>query len=408
MQEKLRQYNIALIREQNMQTPTPHTKIHLRVEKTSPEKKENIFTTIKTSVRKVPTVIKNIAQKVKPLKSASVNKGPIVAAPASIEEGPVKLKVISPKPKWFSQWQLSLGRSLTELRRNILRSLAIVFIISLVLSTLSVAIMVSFITEQGIQIINNKIDLNIEIQDNVSLDQINPLIQEIQVLPYITKVTYISKNQALEDFRHAHPDLPDFLSTYNISNPLPASLRISLTDPKKYADLINFLDKKQNTSLINIAKARDNYTNRDRIEQLISITDTVKSFLYFFVTIFAAIGVLIIISTVQLSLNSRKRELSIMQVVGASYKRILMPFATEAIVLSSISTIIALIFLWSIGQKLSPLAVQYFGTEAASIIAFIKLNFFSITILFILISFAITLVTTWLTVWKYLTSQKLF
>ena len=322
--------------------------------------------------------------------------------------GPIALKAKNNAKTWFSHWQTGLGRSLVELRRNILRSLATILIISLVLSTLSIALIVSFVTEQGIRIINTKIDLNVEILENVALDKINPLIKEIEVLPYVTKVTYISKNQALEDFRQEHPDLPDFLSTYNISNPLPANLRISLTDPKKYADMINFLDQKQNVPLVNISKARDNYTNRDRIEQLISITDTVKHFLYLFITIFAAIGVLIILSTVQLSLNSRKKELSIMQVVGASYQRILMPFAIEATVLSTISTLIALIFFWIVGQRISPFAVQYFGTESASVVEFMKLNFISITALFILVSFSITLITTWLTVWKYLRSQKLF
>lgn len=388
-----------------MSTPSPHTKIYLRVDKTAASPKQSKLKHAWTSIKKAGATSAHFLKTRNPFgKQAKLSTNVADPTPA----GPIALKAKNNAKTWFSHWQTGLGRSLVELRRNILRSLATILIISLVLSTLSIALIVSFVTEQGIRIINTKIDLNVEILENVALDKINPLIKEIEVLPYVTKVTYISKNQALEDFRQEHPDLPDFLSTYNISNPLPANLRISLTDPKKYADMINFLDQKQNVPLINISKARDNYTNRDRIEQLISITDTVKHFLYLFITIFAAIGVLIILSTVQLSLNSRKKELSIMQVVGASYQRILMPFAMEATVLSTISTLIALIFFWIVGQRISPFAVQYFGTESASVVEFMKLNFISITALFILVSFSITLITTWLTVWKYLRSQKLF
>ncbi len=389
-----------------MPTPSPHTKIYLRVEKTAETPKHSRLKGALANVKKTAVSSARFLKTKNPFhKRPQLNIG---KPPESSTSVPIALKAKNNAKTWFSHWQTGLGRSLIELRRNILRSLATILIISLVLSTLSIALIVSFVTEQGIRIINTKIDLNVEILENVTLDKINPLIKEIEVLPYVTKVIYISKNQALEDFRQEHPDLPDFLSTYNISNPLPANLRISLTDPKKYADMINFLDQKQNITLINISKARDNYTNRDRIEQLISITDTVKHFLYLFITIFAAIGVLIILSTVQLSLNSRKKELSIMQVVGASYQRILMPFAIEATVLSTISTVIALIFLWIVGQRISPFAVQYFGTESASVVEFMKLNFISITALFILVSFSITLITTWLTVWKYLRSQKLF
>ncbi len=389
-----------------MSTPSPHTKIYLRVEKTETSPKHNKLKSAWGSIKKAGITSAHFLKTKNPFRQQSKLS---VSKPADPSiSAPIALKAKNNAKTWFSHWQTGLGRSLVELRRNILRSLATILIISLVLSTLSIALIVSFVTEQGIRIINTKIDLNVEILETVTLDKINPLIKEIEVLPYVTKVVYISKNQALEDFRQEHPDLPDFLSTYNISNPLPANLRISLTDPKKYSDMINFLDQKQNVSLINISKARDNYTNRDRIEQLISITDTVKHFLYLFITIFAAIGVLIILSTVQLSLNSRKKELSIMQVVGASYQRILMPFAIEATVLSTISTVIALIFLWIVGQRISPFAVQYFGTESASVVQFMKLNFISITALFILVSFSITLITTWLTVWKYLRSQKLF
>lgn len=396
---------MAPIREQNMSSLPPHTKIHLRVEKATSIPQANKLQEFLSSVAGNLFSAK-FWQRFNPLKKLPKLRKTVSTASEKTEK--ISLQATSHQSSWFKHWQKSLGSSLVELRRNILRSLAIIFIISLVLSTLSIALLVSFITEQGIGIINTKIDLSVEVLDNVTLDKINPLIQEIQVLPYVTKVAYISKNQALENFRQEHPDLPDFLNTYNISNPLPANLRISLTDPKKYPDILTFLDRKQNAALINIAKARDNYSNRDRIEQLIAITDTVKRFLYLFVTIFAAIGVLIIVSTVQLSLHSRKRELSIMQVVGASYRRILMPFALESMVLSTISTVIALSFLIFVGQKLSPLVVQYFGTASASMTSFIQLNFIAITMLFLLVAFAITLVTTWLTVWKYLRSQKLF
>lgn len=298
--------------------------------------------------------------------------------------------------------------SMAELSRNPLRSLATIFIIALVLSTLSLAIIVSFLTEEAIRIVNTKLDFSIEVQDTASLDDLQPLIHELDILPYVVSVTYISKNQALENFRKDHPDLPDFLTTYEISNPLPATIRISISDPKKNQDLISFIDRKENSTIIDLSKVRNNYDQRSRIEQLITITDTIKYFLYFFITIFISIGILIIISTVQLSLNVRKRELSIMQVVGASYQKILFPFITEALWLSIVSTIIALFFLFLIAQKLTPFALEYFGTNSVNIASFFRINVLPITVILFGTAIVITGFSTVLTAWRYLRSQKLF
>ncbi len=396
--------------------PQKETKIYLRVEKDTKVKEPSRLALMKAAFR---NSVNSTVQKIKMIKVPKPKfkftlPGRLRKKDQAEQREPVDPAIPledEAKAPWQQRWHYgkrAFVRSLHELRRNILRSLATILIISLVLSTLSIALVVSFLTEAGISIINTKIDTSIEIQETATFDAVQPLIQELQVLPYITKVVYISKNQALEDFRADHPELPDFLSTYDIANPLPATLRVSLSDPKKYSDLISFLDRKQNSQLINLAKARDNFSDRTRIEQLISITDSVKYFLYLFVTFFAAIGVLIIISTVQLSLNARKRELSIMQVVGASYQKILLPFGTEAGILSLLSTMLAVIFLWTFGQRLSPFAVQYFGSDSANIVHFLQANSVIIVLMLFGVALAITLITTWLTVWRYLKSQKLF
>lgn len=300
-----------------------------------------------------------------------------------------------------------LKKSIRELRRNFLRSLATIFIMALVLTTIGTAVLVSFITEQAIQIVNAKLDISVEVQDAATLDQVQVLIKEMQILPAIRTVTYISKGEALENFKKDHPDLTDFLQTYNINNPLPATLRINVTDPKHYQEVINFLDHKENSTIINLAKARDNFTERDRIAQLVNITDTVKYFLYFFITLFVVIGVLIIVATVQLTLQQRKRELSIMQVVGASFRRILSPFIWESILLSILSTALALVVLAIISAKLTPLAIQYFGSANVNITKYLQLNILPFSSILLGSALGISLIVTLLTAWRYLRGQRL-
>ncbi len=347
--------------------------------------------------QKVMGKLKELSQKIK-------------ASMASLKHKVLSKKVLAiPKVKQYRNGNFrGFAMSIAELARNPLRSLATIFIIALVLSTLSLAIIVSFLTEEAITIVNTKLDFSIEVKDNVPLDQVQPLIHELDILPYVVSVNYISKNQALENFRKEHPELPDFLETYNISNPLPATLRISIADPKMHEELINFLDRRENSAIIDLSKVRNNFDERSRIEQLITITDTIKYFLYFFITIFIAIGMLIIISTVQLSLHARKRELSIMQVVGASYQKILFPFIAEALWLSIISTGIALFFLFLIAQKLTPFALEYFGTNSVNIASFVQINFLPITLILFGTAIVLTGCSTVLTAWKYLRSQRLF
>ncbi|MBI4835997.1 MAG: FtsX-like permease family protein [Candidatus Abawacabacteria bacterium] len=299
-------------------------------------------------------------------------------------------------------------KTLRELRRNFLRSVATVFIMALVLTTIGTAIIVSFITEEAIRIVNAKLDVSIEVQENVPLEKVQTLIKEIEILPAIRSVTYISKNDALEIFRKDHPDLTEFLQTYNINNPLPALIRINVKDPKDYQEVLNFLDRRENSTIINLTKARDNFSERSRIEQLIGITDTVKYFLYFFITLFIVIGVLIIVATVQLSLQQRKRELSIMQVVGASFRRILSPFIWESVLLSIFSTLLASAVLVAIAVKLTPLTMQYFDSPTVNIVRFLEINALPITTILLGAALGISLIVTLLTAWRYLRSQRLF
>ena len=302
----------------------------------------------------------------------------------------------------------ALRKSFKELRRNFLRSIGTIFIIALVLITIGTAIIVSFITEEAINIVDAKLDVSIEVQDNASLDKVQELIRELEILPAIRSVVYISKAEALEKFRQEHAELTEFLQTYNISNPLPATLRISVTDPKRYPEVINFLDNRDNSSVIDMNKARANFDERDRIQQLISITDTIKYFLYFFISVFIGIGILIIVATMQLTLQQRRRELSIMQVVGASFKRILSPFILESSLLSILSTILASVILVLIAAKLSPLATTYFDSQSVNILRFLQINILPFTLILLGSALSISVIVTLLTTWRYLRSQKLF
>lgn len=379
-----------------MSQPSPDKKVYLHI--TSLEKKTTIGTKAKSAsisfAKKAHSSLLHVGGSVKKILAKRKH-----FAAVQPEE-----KIIPPQNAFLK----GLGRSGRELRRNPFRSIATVFIMALVLTTIGTAIFVSFITEQAIKIVNEKLDISIEVQNSAALDQVQDIVKELQVLPSIRHVTYISKNDALANFRADHPELTDFLDTYEINNPLPATLRINVDDPKNYQQVINFLDREEYSTLVDLNKARANFSERGRIEQLVTITDTIKYFLYFFISLFIGIGILIIVATVQLTLQQRRRELSIMQVVGASFKRILSPFIWETIILSVLSTIAAFLILAAVSAKLTPFATQYFDSESVNVTKYLQINILPFTLILLGSAVGISLIVTLLTVWKNLRSQKLF
>lgn len=141
----------------------------------------------------------------------------------------------------------------------------------------------------------------------------------------------ITKEDALKEEKEKHPE--NFLSLKDGDNPYRDSIVITYKDGEKVAEL-----EEQLKSFADV----DNVISR--VDVAVAI-DQVKSTLYIlgfgFFTALVIVTVFIIITTVKVSLYSRRHEISLMWSIGATKRFIVLPFIIEGFILGVVAAILA-------------------------------------------------------------------
>ena len=185
----------------------------------------------------------------------------------------------------------------------------------------------------------NGIHVVVFLDDRVTTTAHKQLETSLEDYPEVRTVDYFSKPEAEEEFKVLFQDQPELLAEVNYEI-LPASLRINLNDPSDYKLIIERLDGNPAVKEIR--------TSGEAIERLLSLTDTLVISASAFALLIGFAAFILIINTLRLAAYSKKKEIKIMRLIGASSTYIRLPFIFEAVVESLIGTSIAVGFGWAL------------------------------------------------------------
>ena len=185
----------------------------------------------------------------------------------------------------------------------------------------------------------NGIHVVVFLDDRVTTTAHKQLETSLEDYPEVRTVDYFSKSEAAEEFKALFKDQPELLAEVDYEI-LPASLRINLNDPSEYKLIIERLDGNPAVKEIR--------TSGEAIERLLSLTDTLVISASTFALLIGFAAFILIINTLRLAAFSKKKEIKIMRLIGASSTYIRLPFIFEAVVESLIGTSIAVGFGWAL------------------------------------------------------------
>jgi cell division transport system permease protein len=180
---------------------------------------------------------------------------------------------------------------------------------------------------------------------------------------HVGKVQFLSKARALEEQRKRYPEAYELLG----SNPLPDTFRVTPDTPDNALKLRDALQPHTpgggRTTLdpaIDAVKS-----SRDNTEKVLVATRVVKLVTGLLAGLLIVASVLLVSNTLRLSMFSRRREVEVMKLVGATDSFIRWPFVIEGIVLGAFGGILAVLLLL-VGKiaLLDPL-IQQFSLLAA-------------------------------------------
>ncbi|MFL2659302.1 MAG: cell division protein FtsX [Candidatus Actinomarina sp.] len=177
------------------------------------------------------------------------------------------------------------------------------------------------------------------LDDRVTTTAHKQLQESLESYPEVRTVDYFSKAEAEDEFRVLFKDQPDLLSEVDYEK-LPSSLRVNLNNPSDYELIIERMEGNPAVKEIR--------TSGEAIKRLLSLTDTLVISASAFALLVGFAAFILIINTLRLAAYSKKKEIKIMRLVGASSTYIRLPFIFEAVFESLVGTSIAVGLGWGI------------------------------------------------------------
>ena len=183
-------------------------------------------------------------------------------------------------------------------------------------------------TQQGIQVF---------IQKTATDAQMEQIGEQIQAIDGVNKVTFVSKEDALNQTKEKLKDKQALIAGWDESNPFKASYLVTLTDLKLSSQVQDEIKKIDNIDSI---QSRD-----ETINGLVAIANGVRIVSAVILTLLVLISIFIIGNTIKLIVHARRKEISIMKYVGATDSFIRWPFVIEGIIIGIVAALLSILVL---------------------------------------------------------------
>ncbi len=246
-------------------------------------------------------------------------------------------------------------------RRNGWLSAATVMVMSLSLVVFGNLIFFGAIAGTLVNTLERKIDISVYFRADATEQQIFLVKKDLEPLPDVAEVSYVSKEQAFDEFREKHRYDALVVSALEElgDNPLEASLNVRARDPSHYAAISDFIVKKNYPIVDKI----NYFENQKVIERLSAILGTVRGSGAILAIVLAFISVLVAFNTIRLAIYTMREEIEIMRLVGATQWFIRGPFLIGGVIYGVLAAVFTtLIFFpltWLISPKLSVLIPDF-------------------------------------------------
>lgn len=224
------------------------------------------------------------------------------------------------------------GEALINLRRNLLMTISAVAIVLVSLLLLGFVMVGGKIVDRWIGGLESQVEVNVFLREDIAPEQSQELESTISAMPEVRSVDYISKEEAFNRFKEMNKESP---AVYENVDPgaLPASYLIELRNAKSAEAVTSRLE------------------GQPGVDEVVFGGEIVKRFLRFssiirfaslsFTVVFMIAATMLIANTIRLAIYARRREITIMRLVGASNWFIRVPFLFEGVLEGILGAILA-------------------------------------------------------------------
>ncbi|WP_434742995.1 permease-like cell division protein FtsX [Micromonospora sp. SH-82] len=226
-----------------------------------------------------------------------------------------------------------LSEVLVGLWRNVTMTIAMIITMAVSLTMLGVSGLVYNKVADMKDLYFENVEVSIFLTPEATEEQRTALEGQLRSDALVREVIYVDKNEAYERFKEMYQDAPDLVNAVK-PDQLPESFRLRLVDPEQYRQI------------------NDQYSSVEGVDQIVDQSRVLDKIFNLFtagqnVALVAAIAMaiaalMLVANTIQVAAYSKRREVAVMKLVGASNWFIQAPFVLEAVVAGLIGAVLGL------------------------------------------------------------------
>ncbi|HEV3473477.1 MAG TPA: permease-like cell division protein FtsX [Actinomycetota bacterium] len=225
-----------------------------------------------------------------------------------------------------------LAETATNLKRNLLMSVAAVSTVTISLLLLGGVLLLGLVVENMTRSWEAKVEVSIFLLDDATEGEVQELTQTLTDMNEVTNVDYVSKAEAFEEFKEQWADQPEFWQNLP-EDALPASLRVKLTDAK-YAEAVA-------TVMEGAPGVDDVRFGGEIIRRLLQVNSLLRTITFVMSLVLLIASAALIANTIRVAIYARRDEIGIMKLVGATNWFIRVPFMMEGVFAALVGALIA-------------------------------------------------------------------
>lgn len=233
-----------------------------------------------------------------------------------------------------------LGRNIRDAIKSVFRnfslSLASISCITITLIIVALSILSSYNVRNFTTLIKEDFTVVAFLNNNITEDNIASVQNQVKNMGNVESVSLSTKQQVADSMMKTSDVFKSIMSSWTSKdNPLSDTLSIKVKDTNKIGETANQIKKIDGVSIVKYGAGM--------VEELLSVFRAVENGLIVIVILLIFVTAFLITNTIKLTIFSRRKEIEIMRLVGASNINIEIPFIVEGLLLGILGAVIPIL-----------------------------------------------------------------
>jgi cell division transport system permease protein len=237
-----------------------------------------------------------------------------------------------------TRFRFYVGEAVRSLRANLATTLAATVTVLIVMFFLGVFVALGSYLYAKVDQVRGETKVSVYLKDDALNRQVGNLEVRLRQNPDVKNVVYLSKAAALAKMKKQLGKDNNVFKQLPV-NPLPASLEVHLHDPNQAKAVAATVRGRPGVDSVNYGGK-----TADRV---LRVGATIEAVVGGLILVLAIAAVLLIANTIRLSIHSRRREIEVMKLVGATNWFVRLPFIIEGMLCGLVGAAVAIVLLYA-------------------------------------------------------------